>query len=130
MDRYTLIPSFSELIIQLLRRGNFFVIYHDNEHKAIADTIMATLREKGYATKIISQSNQVDDIPTPVDYYVACLITTPQSTLDLVKKLTAVKINNIWLEPGSESTETINFGKEHKINLVYYHSLVKEIINS
>ena len=129
MDRYTLFPTFKKLIPQFLTRNNLFVIYHDNNNLKIVAIIDETLQKNGYKTEIVNIRENYNFNTLPTNNNTACLVTMPENTLNLIKRLTTAKINKVWIEPGSESTEAINFCKDHKINAVYYHSLVKEIIN-
>lgn len=126
MDRYTLFPDFKKSISQFLAKENSFVIGYDNNNSDSITTIVATLQKNNYQVRAVNiQENlNLDVLPEEI----VCLTTPPEKNLDLVKGLAAVKVNKIWLEPGSESTAVINFCKENNINLIYYHSLVKEIM--
>jgi predicted CoA-binding protein len=47
------------------------------------------------------------------------VITPPKVTLGIVKSCIELGIQNVWLQPGSESDEAIKIAKEHGLNIIY-----------
>lgn len=115
MDRYTLIPEFKKLIPQFLAQENVFGVYDSEDGKMVA-----ALQERGYQVVVIES-----EIPKTIN--VLYIKTSPDKTIELVKAGLELDVKKVWLEPGSESQETIDYCQQNKIDLIYYHSLVKEL---
>lgn len=118
MDRYTLVPEFRKLIPQFLAKENVFGMYVE-ESSTAGDEISKALQEKGYQAVKVEQE-------TPASVNVLCIAASPKAALEKIKSSAGQKI---WLEPGSESREAISYCRENKIDLIYYHSLIKEVVS-
>jgi len=126
MDRYTLIPGLQKLISQFLTRGNSFVVSYDENSSDLMTTIVETLQKNDYQVQAVNIQENPD--LSSLSKSIFCLTTPPKDNLKLIKALAEIKINKIWLEPGSESEAVINFCQENNLDLIYYHSLAKEIV--
>jgi len=119
VDRYTLVPEFNSLIPKFLSPENVFGVYEE-ETDSVSENIVKTLQEKGYQVKKVSQ-----EIPSSIN--VLCIIASPEAAWEKIK---TSGVQKIWLEPGSESQAAIDYCQKNKIELVYYHSLTKAILDS
>ncbi|KAI9027275.1 CoA-binding protein [Phycomyces nitens] len=46
------------------------------------------------------------------------IITPPKVTLDILKKAKALGIKNIWIQPGAEDTEVIDYCKQENLDVI------------
>ncbi len=49
---------------------------------------------------------------------VVIFVVPPKITLEILKEVVNLKIKKIWMQPGSESKEAIEYCKNHKIDYV------------
>ncbi|MCD6504864.1 CoA-binding protein, partial [Candidatus Bathyarchaeota archaeon] len=59
----------------------------------------------------------LEDLPVKPD--VVDVVVPPNVTEEVVKTCKKLGISKVWMQPGSESEEAINFCKENGIELVY-----------
>lgn len=59
----------------------------------------------------------VSDLPGEVTSL--SIITPPQVTEQIVRQAVEKGIENIWMQPGAESTDAVSFCQEKGINLIY-----------
>ncbi len=57
---------------------------------------------------------------------VVVTVVPPKITEDIVKECYQLGINKIWMQPGSEDKEAIDFCREHKITVVYNTCIMVE----
>ncbi len=70
--------------------------------------------------KILQQKvyKNIKDISTSID--VAIFVVPPQITQDVIKDVLLLGVQKVWLQPGSENNEVIDFCNNHGIKC--YHS--------
>lgn len=60
---------------------------------------------------------KVSEINDKID--VVIFVVPPKVTLDVLKEIKEIGINNVWLQPGSESLEAIQYCKDNAINCIH-----------
>ena len=61
--------------------------------------------------------NNLEEIPQNPD--VVSIVTPPKITIKIVKQCKKLGINKVWMQPGAESKEAIEFCNENKIDLIH-----------
>ena len=56
-------------------------------------------------------------VPEKID--VVITVVKPYVTENIVKECARLGINNVWMQPGSESKTAIKFCEDHKIRVIY-----------
>jgi predicted CoA-binding protein len=77
--------------------------------------IPVNLREKEILG--LKAYENLSQIPEKID--VAVLIIPPLAALEVLKDVAELKINKVWLQPGSESAEAIPFCNQNDIEVVH-----------
>lgn len=67
---------------------------------------------------------QLTDIPGQIDVVVT--VVPPKITEKIVEECLQLGINKVWMQPGSEDDEAINFCKNHNITVVYNTCIMVE----
>lgn len=85
------------------------------------------LKEKGYKMYIVHPSGEVIEgqqsyisfkaLPEPVGGVL--VVVPPAEAEKVVREAQEAGIKNIWLQQGAESRESIQFGQENGMNMVY-----------
>ena len=137
IDYYTLIPNFKKLIPQFLDRKNTFAVVGNFQKSGHSLDVLKNLEEAKYKIEIIDpKCKEVDEnkcypslkeLPKPPD--VVCITTPSNETEGIVKECLEIGIKKVWIEPGSESDESVEFCKRYYIKEVYHHSIIKERVN-
>ena len=68
-----------------------------------------------------------ENIKENIDYVI--LIVPPKITEKIVEQCKELKINKVWMQPGSESKEAIDFCKKNDIEAIYGICIVVDAIN-
>ena len=89
-----------KILLDLKRKG--FKIYPVNPQR---DTVMG---DKAYAAV-----GDIPDPPTIVDF-----VIPPRITLHVLKQCLELGLKNVWIQPGAESPEVIEYVEEHGFNYV------------
>lgn len=134
-DFYTLVPNFKKEITSFFGLQNFVIFKIEDNPNSIPYQIFKALKEKLNMVPISKEKEilgtkcyqKLSEIDRNIQ---AVIITTnPENTLDFCKECFKNKINNIWIEIGSESKDALDYCKEKNINVIYMHSILKENIN-
>jgi len=96
-------------------------------------TVYRELKAKGY--RVFPVNPNIDDYEGDKCYRSlkelpevpggAVIVVSPKATENVVRDVAAVGINRIWLQPGAESIEAINFCKENGIDVINGHCILK-----
>ena len=115
------------LVKDFLRKKSFAVIGSFRNETKYAFKILKNLRERNYKVYPVNPSlSEVDGlkcyksvihIPFLVD--VVNLVTPPKVTEKIVRECKEKGIYCVWLQPGAESENAIEFCKKNKISLIY-----------
>ncbi len=117
------------LVREFLNKKSFAVAGSFKNEDKFAFKIFKRLKEKGHEVYPVNPGlDKVEDaqcyksvkqIPYPVD--VIDLVTPPQATEKIVQECRDKGIYCVWMQPGAESQNAIDFCKAHNIKVV--HSL-------
>ena len=124
------------LIKDFLSQKSFAVIGSFRNESKYAFRILRKLTEKGYKVYPVNPRldtvdglkcyKSVSDIPFRVD--VVDIVTPPEVTERIVKECKDKGIYRIWLQPGAESEEAIEFCKKNRINIIHNMCVMVEAI--
>jgi predicted CoA-binding protein len=116
-----------ELIKDFLSQKRFAVVGSFRNESKYAYRILLALKNKDYQVYPVNpRLKEVEgltcyanlkDIPAPVD--VADIVTPPEVTEKIVRECKEKGIVRIWLQPGAESKQAIDFCKENGMRIVY-----------
>lgn len=117
------------LVKDFLSRKNFAVVGSFRNESKYAYRILDKLKKEGYEVYPINPSLQevlgekcykrISDIPFTVD--VASIVTPPEVTEKIVQECLEKGIKRLWLQPGAENDNVINFCCNNDIKII--HSL-------
>ena len=60
----------------------------------------------------------------PASACAVSIITPPAVTMKIVQEAHAVGISRIWMQPGSESEEAVQFGEDHNMTVVHDYCIL------
>jgi len=116
-----------ELVKDFLNQKRFVVFGSFRNKEKYAYRIFKQLTEKGYIVVPVNPGltelekvkcyPSVKNIPGEVD--VANIVTPAKVTLRIVGECRQKGINRIWVQPGAESNEVIDFCNQNKMKIVY-----------
>lgn len=67
------------------------------------------------------KDNQID-----LDKFVVDFVIPPEAVVEVLKEVKKLNIQKIWMQPGSESQDAIDYCLENSINCVYDHCIMVE----
>jgi len=96
--------------------------------------VLMNLKQKGFRVVGINPKYQeIEGIkcypalkfcPQKID--VAVFVINPQIGQQVITQCLQLGINKIWLQPGSESKQIIEFAKQNKMDIIYNACIMKE----
>lgn len=115
------------LVKDFLSQESFAVVGSFRNETKYAYRIFKKLKEKGYNVFPVNpRGGEIDgskcypnikDIPENID--VVNIVTPPKVTVNIVKDCKDKGIKRVWIQPGAEDKEVIDFCKQNNINVVY-----------
>lgn len=124
------------LVKDFLNQKSFAVVGSFRNQSKYAYRIFKKLKQKGYTVFPVNpRGGQIDDdkcypnikdIPEDID--VADIVTPPRVTEAVVKDCKDRGVKKVWLQPGAESQEAIDFCKKNKIDVVHGLCIMLEAI--
>ncbi len=115
------------LIKEILSKKVFAVVGSFRNEQKVAYKIFLDLKSRGYevypVNPKISQVNgercypSVLDLPKKPD--VVNIVTPPEVTLEILKQCKQLGIEYVWLQPGTENQQVLDFCKQNDIKCVY-----------
>ena len=137
IDYYTLIPNFKRLIPKFLEKKNLFAVVGDFKKSEHAVDVLKNFNKQKLKFEIVDPGGDeiegkkcygnLEALPTKPD--VVCITTSSNQTEGVVKECLKLGIKMVWMEPGSESDEAVEFCKSYYIDAIYHHSIIKEQVN-
>lgn len=137
IDYYTSIPAFKKEIPKFLAESNNFAIIGINDDPKSLGYQLAKNLKKDFQVFFVSPKVKkvlgqkcyatLSEIEQQID--VAVIVTPYHKTLSVIKDCLQNKIFKVWIEPGSESSQAIEFCKKNNIKAIYFHSILKERTN-
>jgi predicted CoA-binding protein len=118
----------SELITEFLRKENVFaVVGVSRDPEKYGHKVYKDLKEAGYTVYPVNPYldeilgdrcyPSLSDLPGKPD--VVDTVVPPAVTEKIVRECGALKIDKVWMQPGSESEQAIAFCKRNGIKFVY-----------
>lgn len=128
----------ANLIQEFLKQKTFAVVGSFKNEEKVAYKIFKMLTSYGYTVYPVNPNiKQVDntkcypsieEIPDKID--VLILVTPPEVSLKIVQQALHLGINMVWLQPGADNPNVINFCKENKIKVIYNTCIMMNIKNA
>ncbi len=116
-----------DLIRGFLAQKSFAVVGSFRNETKYAYRILKKLKEKGYNVFPINpKAEQVEgikcypnikDVSENID--VVDIVTPPQVTKQIVKDCKDKGVRKVWIQPGAEDKEAIDFCKKNNIDIIY-----------
>ena len=128
-----------ELIEKFLKEDNIFAIVGvSKDPNKYGHKVFKDLKEGGYkvypinpnAEEVLSDKiyNSLKDLPKKPD--VADIVVPPEVAEKIVKECNSLGIEKVWLQPGSESEEIIEYCEENGIEVIHDRCVMKERIRT
>ena len=112
-----------ELINDFLKQKKIAVAGVSRSGKKFGNTVFNELKDKGYQAFAINPNssaingepcyNSIADLPVAVDGMV--MVVPPAHTIELAGQALKAGIKRIWLQPGSESQQVVDFCRQNGI---------------
>jgi len=126
-----------DLIKKFLKKDNIFAVVGASENSSkYGHKVYKDLKEAGYkvypinpnAKKVLSDEayDSLEGLPVKPD--VVNLVVPPKVGEKIVKQCNSLEINQVWLQPGSESKEIIEYCEENGIEVIHDRCVMKERI--
>jgi predicted CoA-binding protein len=117
-----------DLVNEFLNKKNIFaVVGVSKKSEKYGNKVYFDLKRAGYkvyavnpnASRILNDIcyPNLKNLPTTPD--VVDIVVPPKITEDTVRECRDLKIDKVWMQPGSESEKAINFCKQNGIKLLY-----------
>jgi predicted CoA-binding protein len=117
-----------ELINEFLDKRNIFaVVGVSKESEKYGNKIYFNLKRAGYSVFPVNPNAseisgdkcypRLSNLPTIPD--VVDIVVPPKTTDWIVRECKKLTIDKVWMQPGSESKEAINFCRENRIKVLY-----------
>ena len=116
-----------ELIKEFMRQKKFAVVGATDNPQKYGNQIVKNLKSRGYEVYPINLRlkdlegfrcySTLADVPVKVD--VVDFVVPPEATEEILKQCKKLKLNRIWLQPGSENETAIAFCHENNLKVVH-----------
>ena len=116
-----------QLIKEFMKRQKFAVIGATDNPEKYGNRIVKNLKNRGYnvfpvnprlrEVEGITCYPSLSAVPEKVD--VVDFVVPPPAVVPVLQECVKLGISSIWLQPGSESMEAIDFCKEHNLDVVH-----------
>jgi len=115
------------LVKDFLKQKNFAVAGSFHNETKYAYRIFKKLKEKGYNVFLVNPRGgeingskcypNIKDISENID--VVNIVTPPKVTINIVKDCKEKGIKRVWIQPGAEGKEVIDFCKQNGIDVIH-----------
>lgn len=119
--------SSADNIKRFLQQKNLAIAGVSRNGKKFGNAVLKDLRIRGYNVFAINKSGEailgeqsyidLKSVPEKLEGLVT--VVPPAETVNLVKEASAIGIDHVWMQQGSESEEAIKFCQENNINVIY-----------
>jgi predicted CoA-binding protein len=116
-----------ELIKEFMAQKKFAVIGATDNPEKYGNRIFKNLTKRGYEVYPVNPNLKeiegtkcyptLSDVPVKVD--VVDFVVPPNVTESILKECKKLGLDNIWLQPGSESDAAIAFCRDNNLKVVY-----------
>ena len=116
-----------ELIKEFISQKRFAVVGATDNPQKYGNQIVKNLKSRGYEVYPVNPKLKkvegfncyptLADVPVKVD--VVDFVVPPKATEEILKQCKELKLNRIWLQPGSESETAIAFCYENNMKVVH-----------
>ena len=116
-----------ELVKEFMGQKRYAVVGASDNPEKYGNRIVKDLKARGYEVFPVNPRLKeveglacyaaVSDIPCMVD--VVDFVVPPAVTEEVLKQCKKLGLNRIWLQPGSESREAIDYCRENNMQVVY-----------
>jgi predicted CoA-binding protein len=116
-----------DLIKEFMAKKRFAVVGATDNAEKYGNKIFKNLTKRGYEVYPVNPNlKEIDgvkcypslaDVPVKVD--VVDFVVPPEVTESILKECKKLGLDNIWLQPGSESDTAIAFCRDNKFKVVY-----------
>ena len=115
--------SDKDLLEKTMRLPKWAVVGASPKPERYSYKIMQILRDRGYQVMLVRPGlEEIDglpcyptllDLPEPPD--VVDMVVNPEIGIETMKHVKQLGIRYVWLQPGSESAEILQFARDHDI---------------
>ena len=117
-----------DLIKEFVQQPIWAVVGYSENRRKYGHLILHDLKQAGYVVfPVNKRGGLMDDMTVyrsvrdlPVAPGVVDLVVPPLQTLEVVRDCHAAGLNRVWMQPGAESEEALEFCREHSIKVVYH----------
>ena len=116
-----------ELIQEFMKQKKFAVVGATDNPQKYGNQIVKNLKSRGYEVYPVNprlkelggfrRYSTLADVPVKVD--VVDFVVPPEATEEILRQCKKLKLNRIWLQPGSESEAAIAFCHENNLKVVH-----------
>jgi predicted CoA-binding protein len=116
-----------ELIKEFMAQKKFAVIGATDNPEKYGNRVFKNLTKRGYEVYPVNPNLKeiegtkcyptLSDVPVKVD--VVDFVVPPNVTESILKECKKLGLDNIWLQPGSESDAAIAFCRDNNLKVVY-----------
>lgn len=116
-----------ELIQEFMKQKKFAVVGATDNPQKYGNQIVKNLKSRGYEVYPVNPRlkelegfrcySTLADVPVKVD--VVDFVVPPEATEEILRQCKKLKLNRIWLQPGSESEKAIAFCHENNLKVVH-----------
>ena len=116
-----------ELIQEFMKQKKFAVVGATDNPQKYGNQIVKNLKSRGYEVYPVNPRlkelegfrcySTLADVPVKVD--VVDFVVPPEATEEILRQCKKLKLNRIWLQPGSESETAIAFCHENNLKVVH-----------
>ena len=116
-----------ELIDEFMSQKRFAVVGATDNPEKYGNQIVKNLKSRGYEVYPVNPKlkeveglecfSSIADLPCEVD--VIDFVVPPGVTEEILKQCKELKLNRIWLQPGSESETAISYCNENNLKVVH-----------
>ena len=116
-----------QLVQEFMVQKKFAVIGATDNPEKYGNQIVKNLKKRGYEVFPVNPRLKevegiqcyasISEVPEKVD--IVDFVVPPQAVVPVLEECVKLGIDNIWLQPGSESQAALDFCREHNLKVVH-----------